>query len=414
LKADANFRRFWLGQAVSTTGDAFALVAMPLLVLETTGSVAHMGGVTACGCAGQIAMSLAAGVIVDRAHRRSLMIACDVARAVLYAAPPLAWWLGAPSLVLLYVVAGLGAALGNLFQVGYVAAVANIVPKSDLALANGRLYATAALTYAAGPMLAGAVCARFGPAMALAFDAASFLVSAISLATVRFGQERAERDANTHGGGALAEVLVGLRFLARQPALRALVATMASVGLLGSAGVTAAVIDLFVFHLRSDLAQNSHVVGLCLGLSALGALAGAVVAPRLHRSLGFGACFLGGTALQALGLATAGAFAGVGATMAGATLWAGGQTLRAVVAISLRQELTPDPLLGRVTAATWTMIFGAGAIGALAVTRLAGALGTSHALLVLGAALALVVGVASATPMASQQRAAAAAPPSVG
>jgi hypothetical protein len=408
LKTNPHFRRFWLGQAVSTTGDAFAFVAMPLLVLERTGSVTQMGYVTALACAGQISMSLVAGVIVDRAHRRALMIACDVARVMLYAAPPIAWWLGAPSLGLIYVVAALAAAMGNLFQVGYVAAVANIVSRDELASANGRLQATQAFTYAVGPILAGAVCARLGPASALAFDAASFGVSAVTLATVRFGQDRAERDARTHGGGAIAEILVGLRFLGRSQPLRALVATMAAVALLGNAGLSAAVIDLIVFHLRSDLAQSSPLVGACLGLSAFGALAGAVLAPRLHRRLGFGPCFLGATAVQAVGLATAGALGTPAATLAGATLWSSGLTLRGVVAISLRQELTPDALLGRVTAATWTMIFGAATLGAVAVTQVAAAFGAAHALLADGIALALVVGVVSTTSLARARPAAGA------
>src|SRR5580658_777264 len=54
LHENRNFRLLWLGQAVSTTGDAFALVAMPLLVLDVTGSVTQMGYVTALACGGQI------------------------------------------------------------------------------------------------------------------------------------------------------------------------------------------------------------------------------------------------------------------------------------------------------------------------------------------------------------------------
>jgi MFS family permease len=349
-------------------------------------------------------MSLVAGVIVDRAHRRSLMIASDVGRMLLYASLPLVWWLGAPTLWLIYVVAVLAAALWNLFLVGYVAGIANIVPRDKLARANSRLQATQALTYAIGPMLAGTICSRFGPAVAIALDAATFGVSAASLAVVRFRQERAERSDDTHGGGALVEVLVGLRFLARQPVLRAMTAIMVAVGLLASAGLSAAVVDLVVFHLRADLSQSSRVVGFCLGLAALGALCGALAAPTLRRRFGFGACFLGGTALQALGLGLGGALVGVGATIAGATLWAGGLTLRAVVAISARQELTPDSLIGRTTAASWTLIFGAATLGAVAVTQAAARLGAAHALALTGAALGTVVAIGAATPVSRKAR----------
>jgi len=397
LHENRNFRLLWLGQAVSTTGDAFALVAMPLLVLDVTGSVTQMGYVTALVCGGQIAMSLAAGIVVDRANRRRLMIASDLGRMGLYAILPLAWWLGAPHPWLIYVVAGLASALGNLFSVAYVAGIANIVDKADLARANGRLQATQALTYSVGPLLAGAACSRFGPPVALMFDAASFGVSALSLAAVRFRSEKAQRPPGSHAGGAGRELLMGLSFLARQPVLRAMTGIMLAVGLLSSAGLSAAVIDLFIFHLSHDLAQSSRVVGLCLGVAAMGALVGAITAPRLKARFGFGACFLGGTGLQAFGLGVAGALGDAGASIVGAMCWATGLTLRAVAAISVRQELTPDALLGRVTAASWTMTFGAATIGSVLVTHVAAAVGTSHALASTGILLAVVVAVGSTT-----------------
>jgi Na+/melibiose symporter-like transporter len=400
-RSDRNFRLLWLGQAVSTTGDSFALVAMPLLILDVTGSVTQMGYVTALACAGQIAMSLVSGIIVDRMHRRGLMIASDLGRMVLYGVLPLAWWLGTPRLWLIYVVAALASALGNLFSVGYVTGIANVVEKQDLPRANGRLQATQALTYSVGPLMAGVACSRFGPAGALVFDAASFGVSALSLAAVRFRNERAERVVGAGGKGAARELLAGLSFLGEQPVLRAMTGIMLAVGLLASAGLTAAVIDLFVFHLRQDLAKSSRVVGLCLGVSALGALVGAIAAPRLKKRFGFGACFLGGTGLQAFGLGVAGAFATSEATILGAMCWAGGLTLRAVPAISVRQELTPDSLLGRVTAASWTVIFGAATLGSVFVTHLAAAVGASHALATIGMALALVVFVGSRTAVRS-------------
>jgi MFS family permease len=400
-RSDRNFRLLWLGQAVSTTGDSFALVAMPLLILDVTGSVTQMGYVTALACAGQIAMSLVSGIIVDRMHRRGLMIASDLGRMALYGVLPIAWWLGAPRLWLIYVVAAVASALGNLFSVGYVTGIANVVEKEDLARANGRLQATQALTYSVGPLIAGVACSRFGPAGALVFDAASFGVSALSLSAVRFRNERAERVVGAGGKGAAHELLAGLSFLGEQPVLRAMTGIMLAVGLLASAGLTAAVIDLFVFHLRQDLEKSSRVVGLCLGVSAIGALIGAIVAPRLKKRFGFGPCFLGGTGLQAFGLGVAGAFGSGGATILGAMCWAAGLTLRAVPAISVRQELTPDSLLGRVTAASWTVTFGAAAVGSVFVTHLAASVGASHALATIGMALALVVVVGSTTAVRS-------------
>src|SRR5262249_39488720 len=123
LSRDRNFRLFWLGQAISTMGDAFGFVAVPLLVLEATGSIAQMGIVTALTCVGNISAGVFSGVIADRVHRRFLMIACDIGRLVLYALLPAMWWMGLPSIQLLYVVALLVALLSNLFSVANLAAL---------------------------------------------------------------------------------------------------------------------------------------------------------------------------------------------------------------------------------------------------------------------------------------------------
>jgi hypothetical protein len=68
--------------------------------------------------------------------------------------------------------------------------------------------------------------------------------------------------------------------------------------------------------------------------------------------------------------------------------------------VSLRQELTPDALLGRVMAATSTLIFGAATAGAVLVTRTAAHVGAAPALALSGGALALVVAVGWTTPLA--------------
>jgi MFS family permease len=172
------------------------------------------------------------------------------------------------------------------------------------------------------------------------------------------------------------------------------------VALLGCAGMSAAVIDLFIFRLRHDLGQSGQVVGLCLGGAAVGALVGALTSARLRKRLGAGACILGGTSIQAAGLVAAGFLPGVATTVLGAFLWAAGLSTRAVVNVSLRQELAPDALLGRVMAATTTMVFGAATLGAVIVTRTAGATGATPALALVGIALAVVVAVGWRTPLA--------------
>ncbi len=185
---ERQFRLLWAGQAVSALGDAFAFVAVPLLVLEATGSVVSMGLVSATGVAAQVATSLFSGALVDCIDRRRLMILCDVGRTLAYGLVPLCWSLGFHSLPLILFMTAVAGALGNLFGVANIAALPDIVDKERLHEANGRLALSQALAYVLGPLLAGVVAAHSGPVAALTIDATTFLVSAASLSFLSFGR----------------------------------------------------------------------------------------------------------------------------------------------------------------------------------------------------------------------------------
>jgi MFS family permease len=385
FRPDRHFRLFWLGQTASNVGDAFGFVAMPLLVLDISHSVVKMGYVTAMTAVGQLGAAMVSGIVVDRLHRRKLMMACDAARMILYGTLPFVAMAGSWAIPLVCVVALLVGALSNLFTVGYTAAVSNLVDAPDVAAANGHLQATQALAYVAGSLLAGVVVAKFGPGSALGIDASSFALSAASLSLIVFRRDRAEQSGPT--GGTAAELLSGIRFLLRQQTLLALTIFQIVVGLLGSLGLNAAVIDLVVFRLKTDFSAGGPTVGVCLSVAAVGAVGGAVLGALGAKRMGLGRICLVGTVVQGLGLLTGGLGGSVAAVTAAGFLWAWGLSFRSVGQISLRQQLTPDELLGRVVAASWTMIFVASAAGAVLVTQAAGAFGAARAMAVIGVLL---------------------------
>src|SRR5690348_10743678 len=169
MSSRRSFGIFWIVQTLSVAGDMFSFVAIPLLVLASTGSVARMGLLTAAAGVGRIVAGFFAGTIVDRFDRRTLLISCDAARAVLLGAVVVS-----PSWIV-YLVSPLAAAAGMVFQVAYVAAVPNLVEPPDgrgsggadrdrITEANGRLNATFAAATIVGPTLAGLACHAFGPA----------------------------------------------------------------------------------------------------------------------------------------------------------------------------------------------------------------------------------------------------------
>ena len=93
LWRNRNFNIFWFGQTLSGLGDAVAMIAMPLLVLQVTGSVAQMGLVIGTFAVMQLFTGIFAGILVDRLDRRRLMIDCDLGRQFVYALIPVGWLL---------------------------------------------------------------------------------------------------------------------------------------------------------------------------------------------------------------------------------------------------------------------------------------------------------------------------------
>jgi MFS family permease len=390
----APFQLFWAGQAVSALGDAFAFVAIPLLVFDATRSVASMGMVSATGVASQMVAGLFSGTVADRIDRRKVMIACDLLRTVVYGLIPLCWALGFRSMFLVYLTIAVGGMLGNLFAVAYVAALPEIVGADRLPQANGQMAATQSLAYVLGPLLAGLIAARVGSAPALAIDSLSFVASAASLAVLRFGRPAAT------GRGADRSPAAGLRYLWRDPLMRPMSALIVALGLTSNVGLSAGIMDLLVFHLKRDLLVTSRTVGIVLALASIGAVVGAAAAPVARRRLGFGACFLGGTGLQAIGLISVALVPSVPVTAAGGSLWAAGLLLRSVSSQALRQQVTPPEMLGRAAAAYVLLAFGSSVLGTTVVTRAAARWGAAASLGAIGVSVLLVVLAGAFTPVA--------------
>ncbi|MFF5488441.1 MFS transporter [Streptomyces virginiae] len=399
LRRNKDFTVFWLGQALSVLGGSVSMLALPLLVLHATGSLVQMGLVTVVSSATSIGAGVFAGYVVDRLDRRRLMIVCDLARAVLFGAVPLVWWVAGPQIWLLYVLTALAAVLRTLFDVAYVTAVPHLVRTQDLTAANGRLMGTFALGSLLGPVVAGFLTAGVGADWALALDGATFLVSAASLGRLRFTARPAGDEPDKAGAGAGAGVfremfVVGFRFLWSHPLLRPL-----TVGLTVLTFVTMGATDLLIYWVQHDLGRDAATLGYVIAVSGAGSVAAALSAGRLRRLLGFGTCWLASVAMIAVGVTVTGVSRSVPVIAALAAVFMFGITLGGICSMTLRQEVTPDHLLGRVTSAFWTVHNASGPVGAAVLTLLAARHGVPAVSLAGGALCLLVLGGALLTPL---------------
>src|SRR5436190_9466320 len=172
LRVNQNFRRLFIGQLVSQTGDWFNSVALFTLLLSLTGSGEAVGYIIIIKLLPSFFVGPLAGVVADRFNRKTIMIVADIVRGFmvlgfLFVQRPEQVWI-------VYVLAGLEIAVSTFFDPAKSAAVPNIVSREELIPANGLSAASWSVTLALGAALGGVVTDAFGRNTAFIIDSVSF------------------------------------------------------------------------------------------------------------------------------------------------------------------------------------------------------------------------------------------------
>ncbi|QYC41613.1 enterobactin exporter EntS [Nonomuraea coxensis DSM 45129] len=361
------FRFLWGSAGASNLADGLLLVGVPLLAVSLTRSPLLISLVSAAATAPWLLLALPAGALADRHDRRTIMILAAWTRAAVLAGAALAAWLGLLDLPLL-VAAVLLAGAGEVFaDTAAQSVLPATVGRDRLAAANGRLTAVQTLgNHFLGAPLAG-VLAALGAYLVFGGAALLYALAALLLLGLR-GRFAAGQD--TTGARLRDDIRVGLRHLGGHAALRGLAAFTGLSNLAN--GAYFAVFVLWVVGPGSRVGLTPQTYGLVATTLAVGAVLGSVLAAPLAA--------LAGEARALLAVTTAGAalllvplLAPVPAAVFAAAAGIGAaNAVTNVVAVSLRQRLIPEHLLGRVNAACRLIGNGAMPIGAAA----AGALGT--------------------------------------
>jgi MFS family permease len=179
------FRLLVAGQLTSNVGDAFYAVALPWYVLATHGGPLLLGTVLAAYGIPRTALLVVGGHLSDRWRPWTVMMATDAVRAIAMTAMAVTAMLGpARAIVLVPIAVVLGSGAG-LFMPGSFAIVPALLPSDDLQAGNALVSGGTQFATLIGPAVGGALVALAGPAPAFAVDAASFVVSALTLAGLR-------------------------------------------------------------------------------------------------------------------------------------------------------------------------------------------------------------------------------------
>jgi MFS family permease len=180
-----DFRFLFLGQSASAVGDQAVIVALVLYITRRTGSATDIGIVLAAQSLPMVALLLFGGVWADRLPRHRIMVATDLIRAALHAVLAALIFAGAATVGAMVVIEMLFGAARAFFQPAYTGLLPQTIPAELAQQARGLSETTANLATVVGPALGTALVLGVGAGEAFAFDAATFVLSALLLARVR-------------------------------------------------------------------------------------------------------------------------------------------------------------------------------------------------------------------------------------
>jgi len=344
------FNALWFGTGAANLGDGMALFVLPLLAIAADASPGGVAAVTAALTLAWPIFGLHAGWIVDRVDRRMLLSGVNLFRALALSGLTLGHLTGTLSLPLLLAVAVLLGVAETLVDTALTSTVPVVVEPTGRGRANARIEATVNIAnQLAGPPLAGLLA---GLTLALATGASALLYALAVAGIAMMVLRRTPAEAGTTGNG---DVAAGFRYLWRQPVVRTLTLFTAVMNIPWA--VATALLVVYAVS-PGPLGLTTVQYGLVLTAMAVGGLlAAAVVEPLRHR---FGVVRLlivdaAGTVLLVAPVALGGP---TWTVAAGAVIAGAGSSIWRILVATIRQNLSPPELLGRIYAASRMLSWG--------------------------------------------------------
>ena len=332
------FGRLYVGLAASMFGDSLMLIVLSMWVKTLTGSNAA-AGLTFLAMTAPALLAPLFGYVVDRVPRRTFLVAAELASAAMVL--PLLLVRDAGELWLVYLVAALygvsfvvvPAALNGLFK--------EMLPEDVLVEANASLSVTREAFRLVGPLLGATVFALAGGGTVAVLDAATFVVAAVAVWSMRSGRQ-AEAAPDT-GEPWLRQVGAGLAFLRRTPVLLHVTVSLSLALLVLGFTESAVYAVLDAFH------RPATFVGPVLTTQGVGAICGGLLASRLVRRWSEAPTVMIGLLLLGLGGAGVAVSIDLWQLFVSVAVIGAGIPVMTVAFSTLLQRGTPGHLMGRVS-----------------------------------------------------------------
>jgi MFS family permease len=378
-----DFMKLWIGQSISEFGTPISQIAIPWIAIKTLNASAFaVASLTTVQFLPFLLFTLPAGVWVDRLPRKTILIVCDVCRALVLATIPLVYLANALSLTQLYVVAFVAGIFTVFFDVAYQSYLPYLVDREQLVEGNSKLQVSVSGSQLAGPAIGGGLIQALTAPYAILADAVSFIASGAFTATIEKREvipERAEGEANARLWPELKE---GLGYVLRHPYLRPQAMCTSTSNFFGSMAFA-----ILLVYAARVWGLSAGAVGIGIGLGSIGWLLGALMVARLQRWFGVGNTTLGAACLFGLPwllIPLAPKSFPLPFLIAAIVIGGFGGVVYNITQVSLRQAITPERLQGRMNAVMRFLVWGTLPLGALVGGALASRFGLRTTLVVSG------------------------------
>ena len=382
LWSHQDFNRLWLSDTVSQFGNQFTNIALPILaVLVLKAQPFQLGLLNALGTVAFPTLGLFVGVLADRLKKRPIMIICNLGRMVTLASIPLAYFALRLTLTQLFAVALVNGIFTVFFEISYQSYLPILIDREDLIEGNSKLQTSASAAQVIGPGIAGFLYEIIGGALTIAVDAGGYLISAISLMSIKKTETKSTPLANERSHF-FTEMKEGIHSVFDNPIIWRITACTATANLGGA--ITGAVIVIFML---TSLKFSPALIGLLGTVGAVGFLFGTVVTPAVTKRLGLGRSIALSIVVSVVNMAAVLALYGPAfPIMAAIGLIVGiALPIYNINQVSLRQTIVPDRLQGRMNATVRTVNWGTVPLGGIIGGLLGSSLGLVGTILIGGA-----------------------------
>jgi MFS family permease len=360
LYANPAFLVFWAARTISFAGTGITSVVLPVLVYRMTGSAADVAALLVLETCPYLVFGLIAGALADRLSRKKMMVAWNGVAALLLITVPGAAALQGLTLAQIFLVTfGIGTAF-VWFDAANFGSVPALVDRAQLPTAMSMIASSGTLALLIGPAIGGLLLTVMAPPYALGFDAASYVISALLLASIRRPFRRPQ--ATQQLARIRTDIAEGLRFLWHQPVIRTMTLSVFCACL--SWGGTTAL--LVVYASRAlHLAHADVRLGLLYSAGELGGLISIVAVPVLVKRPAIGRVMAGFLAANVVAIALLAIAPSYGWAL---VLYCAYELVYLMVTstgITVRQMLSPDHMQARVNTAGRLIAYGGQPVGAL-------------------------------------------------